>query len=524
MTEAAPPSSPAPEQPAAAPESQTQPDPQDEIARLRAERDALAAELDRRKAPREHHRHGVGQIVRRTAAALLVLVFALLLPLGTALGWSHRTIFDEKRYLATVGPLGSNPTVTTAVAAQLTDQIYAAVNPEATIKDVLPPRAAFLASPISGQVKNFFGDQVQKVFTGPRFAEFWTNANRYAHAQLVAILDDKSAVIKQSGDTVVLNLVPLLNAALQAVQPQVSAIVGKNVPIPTISGDELPSVACEKVSAALSRPLPQTCGQIPLFPAEKLHAVQQSVTRFDRLTTLSLVLLPVLFVGALLVSPRRRRTFLQLTIGGALTVVLLRRVVFYLDERLTGAAKPENRAAAHVIISTVLDRLVTITVWILVVALVLAALALLSGPYRWARALRSGVARGAVWTGRTTVRVSRGLSRQAAGVAGDDDVRRWVAAHRGLLQAAGAAVAFVLLFVLNLSLWSVLILAAVLAVYELGVVRLAALAPDDADEPYGAADAAVDADSDDPGATGSPPAQRTPAEPAEPAEPVEAHR
>src|SRR4051794_34105490 len=160
MTEAAPPSPPVPEQVADAPGPEMQPDPQDELTRLRAERDALAAELDRRKAPREHS-FRVGQVLRRTMAALLVLVFALLLPVGTALAWTHRTVFDEDLYLATVAPLGSNPTVTTAVAAQLTDQIYAAVNPEATITSVLPPRAAFLAGPISGQVKNFFGDQVQ---------------------------------------------------------------------------------------------------------------------------------------------------------------------------------------------------------------------------------------------------------------------------------------------------------------------------------------------------------------------------
>ncbi len=459
-----------------------------QLARLRAERDALAAQLERRER-RQRRPH----TLRRIAAALLVLVFVVLLPVATALGWAHRTVFDEDRYLATVAPLGSNPTVTTAVARQLTDEIYAAVNPEPAIKDALPPRAAFLSGPISGQVKSFFGDAMNKALTSPQFAELWTDANRYAHAQLVAVLKDQSSTITKSGDTVVLNLVPLLNAALQNVQPQLSAITGKDIKLPTISGDELPAVACQKVSAALDRPLPQTCGQVPLFPASKLEAVQKSVTRFDRLTVLSLVLLPVLFIGALVVSPRRRRTLLQLTLGGALAVVLLRRLVFFLDDRLTSAAKPENRAAAHVIVSTVLDRLVLITVWILAVALVLAVLALLSGPYRWARALRHGVARAGVAVGRTTVRVARGLAgyasaagSAASGAVGDaardraevEKTRRWVAANRGALQAGGAVVAVLLLFVLDLSLVSLLVLAVLVALYELAVVRLATGEPD----------------------------------------------
>ena len=445
-------------------------DADEELVRLRGERDALAAQFGRRD-----RRHRWGQTFRRTTAALLVVVFALLLPLSTALTWGHRTIFNTDRYVATVAPLGSNPTVTSAVAAQLTDQIYTALDPESTIKTALPPKAAFLAGPIAGQVKNFLGDGMNKVLTSPQFAEIWTNANRRAQAQLVAVLKGKSAAVQEQGDTVVLNLVPLINAALQSVQPQVSGIVGKNVTLPTISGDELPAVACQKISTALSRPVPQTCGQIPLFPTSKLDAVQKSVTRFDRLTVLSLVLLPVLFVGALAVSPRRRRTLLQLTIGGALTVVLLRRAVFYLDDRLTSAAKPENRAAAHVIVSTLLDRLVTITVWILVGALVLAVLALLTGPYRWARAVRHGAAVAGEAVGTTTVQVGRGM----AGVAGDDDTRRWVGVHRGSLQASGAVLAGFLLLVLNLSLWGVLVLAVLLAGYELGVVRLAALGPAD---------------------------------------------
>jgi hypothetical protein len=214
---------------------------------------------------------------------------------------------------------------------------------------------------------------------------------------------------------------------------------------------------------------------VPLFPASKLHAVQQSVTRFDRLTTLGLVLLPVLFFGALLVSPRRRRTLLQLTIGGALTLVLTRRLIFLLEDKLTNAAKPENRDAAHAIISTVLDRLVLITVWLLVGALVLAAVTILTGPYRWARAMRHGVRVGAVGVGTTTARLGRGIASSAQ----DDATRRWVAAHRGILQVGGAVVAAFLLLFVNLSPLLLLVVAVLLVGFELAVVRLAAGVPGD---------------------------------------------
>src|SRR4051812_34370921 len=74
-------------------------DVQEELIRLRAERDALAAQIEHR-----HRPHPVTQVLRRTFAALLVAVFALLLPVSTALAWTHRTVFNADRYIATVAP------------------------------------------------------------------------------------------------------------------------------------------------------------------------------------------------------------------------------------------------------------------------------------------------------------------------------------------------------------------------------------------------------------------------------------
>jgi hypothetical protein len=463
--------------------------PATEAEELRAERDALAAQLDKRG-----RRRTLRGWFRRTLAAVLVMLFALLLPFATVLTWTHRTVFNAERYVATVAPLGSDPAVTDALAKQLTEQIYAALNAEPAIAAALPPRAAFLAGPISGQVKTFLGEALDRAVSSPQFAELWTEANRFAQAQVVAVLKDNSTTITTQGDNVVLNLVPLLNKALQDIQPQVSAIVGKNITLPTISGNELPAVACEKVSTALGRPLPATCGQIPLFPASKLDAVQASVTRFDRVTGLSLALLPVLLVGAIVVSPRRRRTLLQLTVGSALTVVATRRLLFYLEDQLTSAAKPENQAAAHAIVTQLLDRLVLITVWLLIGALALAFVTLLTGPYPWARGLRHGVRVAVVWVGTVTMQAGRAVS----GAAGDDGTRRWVAQHRALLQAAGALVAGVLLLVLSLSPLLLLLLLVLLGTYQLAVVRIAS--------------ASVEASGSDSDAVASPaPQQRGPA-------------
>jgi len=110
MTEAPPPTPRAPEV-RGPPETAPLPEATDELPRLRAERDELAARLDKRS-----RRQARGGAARRIVVGLLVLLTALSIPIAATLAWAHRTVLNTDRYLATVAPLASNPTVTTALA------------------------------------------------------------------------------------------------------------------------------------------------------------------------------------------------------------------------------------------------------------------------------------------------------------------------------------------------------------------------------------------------------------------------
>lgn len=79
-----------------------------------------------------------------------------------------------------------------------------------------------------------------------------------------------------------------------------------------------------------------------------------------------LIITPLLFIAALWISPRRRRTLLQLTIGGMLGLIVIRRALFWLQSGLTAQAKPANRAALSVITGQVFHGLFTVTLWFLI--------------------------------------------------------------------------------------------------------------------------------------------------------------
>ena len=98
-----------------------------------------------------------------------------------------------------------------------------------------------------------------------------------------------------------------------------------------------------------------------------------------------------------------------------------------------------------------------LTLWILWVAFGILVVAMVTGPYRWAVALRSFVARAWHW-------VTGPLSgeRRAQSVA-------WASSHAGVLQLGGAVVAGILFLIVSVSWLSFLIVGGLLAAYEIAL-------------------------------------------------------
>jgi hypothetical protein len=157
----------------------------------------------------------------------------------------------------------------------------------------------------------------------------------------------------------------------------------------------------------------------------------------------------------------------------AVILVIERRLAIAQGDALVDQTKPENQAAARAVIDQVLGSLLRYTGWLLAIALILLVVALVTGPYPWAVRLRGWAA---------------DLGRAASGAVGGREVggaAAWVAGHRDAMMLGGAAVAMLLLLLIDLSLVGLLVLAIALVAYELLVYRL------------GAATRAADTDDDD---------------------------
>jgi len=382
--------------------------------------------------------------------------------------WARRNALNTDRYVQTIGPVAQDVRVQRALGRYITDQAMSAIDPEELFKSALPERGQILAAPLTSALRGFVNDRVNAFLATDEFSRLWVRINEVAHERVVDVLNgDLPPSLQVQGNDVVVNVIPVIDEVLARIGEASPEIFGRTVNLPTVTVDEIPEDAIQKVERALGRDLPDNFGQFTVFDASKLQQVQDTVTLFNKLVVVAVILAVVLFALTLWVSPRRRRTLLQLMVGIALGIVIVRRLGLRLEDDVVELVKPENRDAVQVIVGAFVSSLLDATAWILGIAAVVAVVALLTGPYGWAKALRRGTVSGA--------HAVAGAARSAINRQPDDPVVAWVGAHREVLQASGIVVGILALLVLDLSWIGLFVLVALVVAYELVVQRLAAI-------------------------------------------------
>jgi hypothetical protein len=438
----------------------------DEVARLADERSRLQAEVDGLRAELSTAPRRRAVRTRGVAAVALVVVTSILVTVSVTAVWARRNALNTDRYVQTIGPVAQDVRVQRALGRYITDQAMSAIDPEELFKEALPERGQILAAPLTSALRGFVNDRVDAFLATDEFSRLWVRINEVAHERVVDVLNgDLPPSLQVRGNDVVVNVIPVVNQVLARIGEASPEIFGRTVNLPTVTVDEIPEDAIQKVESALGRDLPENFGQFTVFDASKLQQVQDTVTLFNRLVVVAVILAVVLFALTLWVSPRRRRTLLQLMVGIALGIVIIRRLGLRLEDDVVELVRPENRDAVQVVVGAFVSSLLDATAWILGIAAVVAVVALLTGPYRWARALRRGTVSGA--------QAAVGAARSAINRQPDDPVVAWVGAHREVLQAGGIVVGILALLVIDLSWIGLFVLVALVVAYELVVQRLA---------------------------------------------------
>jgi putative oligomerization/nucleic acid binding protein len=299
---------------------------------------------------------------RRTVKGLIVLG-SLLAFLSVFAIWVERQALDTGEWVNTSGKLIRNATIRTAVGDYLVEQLYENVDVEKELEDILPGETKELAGPAAGGLRQVAGTGAEKVLETGTAQTLWETANRTAHEQLIAVLENNKEAVSTANGEVKLNLGSMLT--------NLAGQIG--------------------LGKSLAEQLPPDAGQITILKSEQLKTAQDIVIAIKGLALLlSILTFAVFGLAIYLTRDGRWVTVLFSGIGlivAGLLVVVLRHVAggVVIDQLVKQqSVKPAAEAAWSIGTSL----MVSIATTIIVVGAFFAAAGWLSSPTGSARGAR----------------------------------------------------------------------------------------------------------------------------------------
>ena len=415
---------------------------------LEAKNAALEAELESATAKTVLVRKGgrgrtilVGVLVFLTCLAVVVTGVAI---------WTHYTVINTEGYIGLVGPIAKDPQAIKSLSDYIATQVVTATDLQQRTQEALPPKAGFLAAPITSAVNDFIAKETDTVLSTPQAYDLWIKINTVAHQSIVGLLRGENNYTYIQGNDVMLNTLPLISQVLGWIDGKLPGALGSKFSPPVIAPGTPAETAIQQVSTWIGRPLPADLGQITLLQSDALGPAQQAVRWFDILVWVIPIVALLLAAVAVWLSRRRRRTLIELGIGMAVALILTRVIVKQASGALVSHLKEGGGLyLARNMVRAALGPLTTITIWIVVIGVVLAFAAWIAG--------RRDVRVAVVSTGRRLV------TAQSAAMTAGSPTAEWVERHLQLLRWAGLVAGLILLVFaasswLGIALWILLTL------------------------------------------------------------------
>src|ERR1700754_2999337 len=137
------------------------------------------------------YHHPTMSKARRRIVKGLVILASLLAFLSVFAIWIERQALNTDDWVSTSGRLIQNQTIRTELSDYLVDQLYENVDVEKELEEILPGDTKELAGPAAGGLRQVAGTGAEKVLETRTAQSLWETANRTAHEQLKAVLENK---------------------------------------------------------------------------------------------------------------------------------------------------------------------------------------------------------------------------------------------------------------------------------------------------------------------------------------------
>jgi hypothetical protein len=262
---------------------------------------------------------------RRRLSTVLLVVAAISLTLASVAVWTRATLLDTDRYVAVVSAVAADEQVIATASQRLAAQTVDALDIAARVEAVLPPRAGFLAAPLTERIEARAAEGLARLLATDQAQQLWAGANRRLHASLVAVVRGESSALALEDGVLTLDLFPVVVTAIG--QLQANGVIPADVTLPDLSAEEDLEAARQRLGTALGVALPSDLGKVVVADAPALERVRSVVGLLDALVVWLVILTVVAAVGAVVVSTRRTRTVLWMGLLAVSLLVVVRLII-----------------------------------------------------------------------------------------------------------------------------------------------------------------------------------------------------
>jgi hypothetical protein len=304
---------------------------------------------------------------RRRTVRGLVILGSVLAFLSVFAIWTERQALNTDDWVDTSGRLLHNKTIRTALSDYLVEQLYENVDVRKELEDVFPGDAKDLAGPAAGGLRQVAGQGAEKALETSTAQQLWEEANRTAHEQLLAVLENKKEAVETDEGNVRLNLGLLLTNLADQVG------IGED----------------------LAEKLPPDAAQVQILESDQLKTAQNIAVAVKGLALVLSILTFAAFAAAIYLSRDGRWVTVLLSgiglIAAAFAVIVARHIAggIVVDNLVRNEnVKPAGEAAWSIGTSL----MVSIATTVIIIGILFAAAGWLASPTPGARNTRRYIA------------------------------------------------------------------------------------------------------------------------------------
>lgn len=306
--------------------------------------------------------------IRYVAAGLLITLGCLAIGTFAIIHWAEKQILNTDNWVALVSPIPKDKSVSTALGTYISDQLFDSASVQAKVSDALPPRASFLAGPLTDQLHTATTKASQKLVASDAFQTVWVGANRTAINRIVLTSRGQTPPLQS-------RINEKFNLNLGGSSGQLSSALGK---------------------AATAVPALQPASKKVVNVTADLHAkadrVRGVVRTIDFLSATLPWLITACLLWALVLSRHRRRTVMTIAVV-AVVILLLELIALKVARQsvMDQVKNPANLSAVSYIYDVLTGSLKRSLGNTIAVVLLVFVICLFAGPQKWASAARSYV-------------------------------------------------------------------------------------------------------------------------------------